>query len=300
MNFREEYKGAIEIMSPSAEQTERMKNNILQQIKEPQKKAIPFKKIAYIGTAVAACAVISVAAFNIIPRLSGGSSELTTASGSSIAVNDTASYADYDEENTAVLEMAADASPEYAVSEMNGGTATEDGVTGGDMMAEGCDAAGCYEPSDTAAAGGSIQNDAETTAPSTTTIVAQDYAQDPCVDADKPYSDEAMTASDDVIDEAPVEFGDGYFEVGENYEAFVIEGTKYARIPDDISETVFANNEAIGYNKSVHSFVFSDGTTYTVTFRVRIITIELEGELLGLYCEQEYYDEIIAALTNQQ
>lgn len=79
MNFREEYKNSIEIMSPSAEQLERMKKNILEQAKAPVKKAIPFKKIAYIGSAVAACAVISVAAINIVPRLSGSNANLTEA-----------------------------------------------------------------------------------------------------------------------------------------------------------------------------------------------------------------------------
>ncbi len=77
MDFREEYKNSIEIMNPSAEQLERMKKNILEQTKAPEKKAVPFKKIAYIGSAVAACAVISVAAINIVPRLTKSNAELT-------------------------------------------------------------------------------------------------------------------------------------------------------------------------------------------------------------------------------
>ena len=80
MSFKEEYKNCAEIMEPSAQQLERMKRNVLEQIKTPEKKAIPFKKIAYIGSAVAACAVLSIAAVNIIPRLSTGRNELAASS----------------------------------------------------------------------------------------------------------------------------------------------------------------------------------------------------------------------------
>lgn len=80
MSFKEEYKNCTEIMEPSAQQLERMKRNVLEQIKTPEKKAIPFKKIAYIGSAVAACAVLSIAAVNIIPRLSTGRNELAASS----------------------------------------------------------------------------------------------------------------------------------------------------------------------------------------------------------------------------
>ena len=59
MDFREEYKKSAEVMTPSAEAMERMTKNIMEQINAPAKKAIPFKKISYIGGAVAACALIS-------------------------------------------------------------------------------------------------------------------------------------------------------------------------------------------------------------------------------------------------
>ena len=107
MNFREEYKNSIEIMSPSAEQMARMKKNIMEQVKAPEKKAIPFKKIAYIGSAVAACAVISVAAINIIPRLSGGSS-LTTAESMACAGDDMNYCADGAAVEAANEDFAAD------------------------------------------------------------------------------------------------------------------------------------------------------------------------------------------------
>lgn len=85
MSFKDEYKNCAEIIEPSAQQLERMKRNVLEQIKAPEKKAIPFKKIAYIGSAVAACAVLSIAAINIIPRLNTGRNELGAASYTSSA-----------------------------------------------------------------------------------------------------------------------------------------------------------------------------------------------------------------------
>lgn len=114
MNFKEEYKNSIEIMGPSAEQLERMKKNILEQAKAPEKKAIPFKKIAYIGSAVAACAVISVAAINIVPRLSGGNSNLT-ASESYAADGNAFEDGAY---NEAAMDAAVDFAPEYVADDV--------------------------------------------------------------------------------------------------------------------------------------------------------------------------------------
>lgn len=91
MNFREEYKNSIEIAGPSAEQLERMKNNVLAQTAAPAKKALPLKRIAAVGSAVAACAVISVAAVNILPRLS---SEAATGGASSAADSTAIAYMD--------------------------------------------------------------------------------------------------------------------------------------------------------------------------------------------------------------
>ncbi len=71
MNFREEYKNQAEVINPSQEAMERMADNIMEHIKAPAKKAIPFRKITYIGGAVAACAVITVGAFKVLPAISG-------------------------------------------------------------------------------------------------------------------------------------------------------------------------------------------------------------------------------------
>lgn len=94
MNFREEYKNSIEIAGPSAEQLERMKSNVLAQAAAPAKKALPLKRIAAVGSAVAACAVISVAAVNILPRIS---SEATAGGANSPAIAYMDAAADSDE-----------------------------------------------------------------------------------------------------------------------------------------------------------------------------------------------------------
>lgn len=79
MNFKEEYKRSAESISPDREAINRMKSAVLAQIAaEPEKtagipekkKQIPFKKIAYIGGAVAACAVVTIAAVTLLPMLS--------------------------------------------------------------------------------------------------------------------------------------------------------------------------------------------------------------------------------------
>ncbi len=84
MDFREEYKKSAEVMTPSAEAMERMTRNIMEQVKAPVKKAIPFRKISYIGGAVAACAVITLGAVKLLPAL--GSSLDTAAPDNAVQV----------------------------------------------------------------------------------------------------------------------------------------------------------------------------------------------------------------------
>lgn len=126
MSFKEEYKNCAEIMEPSAQQLERMKRNVLEQIKTPEKKAIPFKKIAYIGSAVAACAVLSIAAVNIIPRLSTGRNELAASSLTSSAE----SYSDAGAEKFDMLTDGTGAAAENAtIDEAASDTAADDVLT---------------------------------------------------------------------------------------------------------------------------------------------------------------------------
>ena len=67
MDFKTEYKAAAESMTPSREQLDRMKANILRQTAKPRKPA--FTRAAYIGGTVAACAVITLTAVTLLPVL---------------------------------------------------------------------------------------------------------------------------------------------------------------------------------------------------------------------------------------
>ena len=90
MDFREEYKKSAESLSPDKEAMERMKAAVLAKIAEEQssgaapgasadnnagspeqkpKKVLQFRRIAYIGGAVAACALITVSAFTFLPMI---------------------------------------------------------------------------------------------------------------------------------------------------------------------------------------------------------------------------------------
>ncbi len=78
MNFREEYKKNAETLSPSDEALKRMKANVMAKVNEPQKKAVPFKKIYTFCGAAAACAVLCFAAVKIVPNM--GANDLAVSS----------------------------------------------------------------------------------------------------------------------------------------------------------------------------------------------------------------------------
>ncbi len=105
MNFREEYKNQAEVMSPSAEAVERMTRNIMEQVNAPAKKAVPFRKITYIGGAVAACAVIGLGIVKLLPTLTD-----------SIPTEETASES-YSTTVAADAEMRMNADGDYAYAD---------------------------------------------------------------------------------------------------------------------------------------------------------------------------------------
>ncbi len=111
MDFREEYKKSAEVMTPSAEAMERMTKNIMEQINAPAKKAIPFKKISYIGGAVAACAVITVGAVKLLPSMQ---TELATADAAA---------------NESVTAVYQDSAAEEEYAPLNGVTADKDSAS---------------------------------------------------------------------------------------------------------------------------------------------------------------------------
>lgn len=67
MNFKDEYKRAAGDLTPDRECVDRMKAAVLRDISRP--KVFPYKRVAVIGGAFAACAVITVAAITVIPML---------------------------------------------------------------------------------------------------------------------------------------------------------------------------------------------------------------------------------------
>ena len=78
MDLREEYKNEMESVSPDREAIDRMKAAVMAKIAAgggeagipgEKKKPLPLRKIAYIGGAVAACAVIAVSAATILPSV---------------------------------------------------------------------------------------------------------------------------------------------------------------------------------------------------------------------------------------
>ncbi len=242
MNFREEYKNSIEIMSPSAEQMVRMKKNIMEQVKAPEKKTIPFKKIAYIGSAVAACAVISVAAINIIPRLSGGSSLATADSMSSCADIDMnymadgaaavggAANEDFNADDAGMeAEVKAESAHPLTTSPAINEAVAED--VAGDADFDACedvydDACGDMA---TDSVGSSIADvidsiTDETFAPSNTT--AKENLNEPMVDEDCPASDEVHQPVEGAAEEIVL------FELSAELDILMLDDVKYILYDD--------------------------------------------------------------------
>ncbi|MBQ4165279.1 MAG: hypothetical protein IJD85_03050 [Oscillospiraceae bacterium] len=293
MNFREKYKNSIEIMSPSAEQLERMKKNILEQAKAPEKKAIPFKKIAYIGSAVAACAVISVAAINIVPRLSGGSADLTATESCSDTAGAAVGGNAFEEgasENFAT-NADVDFAPEYVVADgaiadydydMELGTKSDDASFNdsvntpnfepvGELNAaeESADDACC----DDVVADEAEMTDAATSAPTTTTAVNIDS----CTDTPT----EEMTASDDAVQdvvqdietESSIYIADdlSYIDIGNEF--FVGLGNE-ADLPEKVVDLPVTNI----------SYTSPEGTEYRLEFHGDGIIMLFRGnEVIGMY-----------------
>ncbi len=95
MNFKEEYKKAAGSLTPDKECVDRMKAAVLENISRP--KSFPFKRVALVGGAVAACAVITVAAITVVPLLSR-ERVLNTYMGNDAALSSSESCAGYAED----------------------------------------------------------------------------------------------------------------------------------------------------------------------------------------------------------
>lgn len=94
MDLREEYKNEMESVSPDREAIDRMKAAVMAKIAAGEgeagipgekKKPLPLRKIAYIGGAVAACAVIAVSAATILPSVNKNNGMISEAECSSVS-----------------------------------------------------------------------------------------------------------------------------------------------------------------------------------------------------------------------
>ena len=177
MDFKNEYRKAVEEISPDKTELERMKANVLEAASQ-RKKPLPIKKISLWGGAVAACAVIGVAVAVIAPRINTSDSfvadyaadtaaieEYVLTEGSTVEIYDDAEGIYYEEDSYIViddLDEDDDAASE-AVGGMLGATAASgqsspDRGTGDDALLEAADS----EEDDCLPILGSVQDNNDT------------------------------------------------------------------------------------------------------------------------------------------
>ena len=284
MDFREEYKKSAEVMTPSAEAMERMTQNIMEQINAPAKKAIPFKKISYIGGAIAACAVITVGAVKLLPSMQ---TELATADAAA---------------NESVTAVYQDSAAEEEYAPLNGIIAETDGAvdTKTDFAMDVADEAvseseGIFEYITDA-------ND-DTTAVAAPTVSANDGSS---LFEDKSIADNAdiFAAEEDVMEESETNFESsadaGNSDISQKYpteliyvaddmQSFTIGNTEYIRFPQEFTIGALPEEKSIAY------YMSSDGSQYEITDfgDIKLLT---NGDFSAFYCAHDMYNEII----NQQ
>ena len=265
MDFREEYKKSAEVMTPSAEAMERMTRNIMEQVNAPVKKAIPFRKISYIGGAVAACAVITLGAVKLLPAL-GNSLDTAPADNAGNAVQ-----VAYEENVQADGDRAFELMCDGANGIVAGDAADEDVFT--------------Y-----------AESAADTTSTPMTTQVANaeksvaniDIAEDICEDVPEDVSGgipvDAAAGADAVTEfVSESEKADCTTEliyVAADGERISVSGRDYIRIergaslPDERAAAVYMGTDGMEYRV----------TDYGNITAVELVTEDGTYELLGIYC----------------
>lgn len=139
MDLREEYKNEMESVSPDREAMDRMKAAVMAKIAAGEgeagipgekKKPLPLRKIAYVGGAVAACAVIAVSAATILPgvnknngMISEAESFFATAAGDEISSGGAADIAGSHETGSAANADTLRPEDDVAVEKTTDGTA---------------------------------------------------------------------------------------------------------------------------------------------------------------------------------
>ncbi len=282
MDFREEYKKSAEVMTPSAEAMERMTQNIMEQINAPAKKAIPFKKISYIGGAIAACAVITVGAVKLLPSMQ---TELATADATA---------------NESVTAVYQDSAAEEEYAPLNGIRAETDGAvdTKTDFAMDVADEAvseseGIFEYITDA-------ND-DTTAVAAPTVSTNDGSS---LFEDKSIADNAdiFAAEEDVMEEAEISIESDIAEetttdnspaspteiiyIAKDMQSFTLHGMIYVQFPPEWSIGALPEEKSIAY------YMSSDGSQYEITDfgDIKLLT---NGDFSAFYCAHDMYNEII-------
>lgn len=298
MDFREEYKKQAEVMTPSAEAMERMTKNIMEQINAPAKKAIPFRKISYIGGAVAACAVIAVGAVKLLPSME---SELATADAaltdSTAAVYQENAAADEegftpvngiqsqaDSDNTkleyALGDSAATSPDTDAVYDEAMDAAEDTAAVISPIISENEDIA---LPSDKTFAEGAPTEAVENTAPEE--VMEEAEAAVECATEESYMMHETAEIDIDagIITEAIPECPTELIYVTDDMQSFTIGNTEYFVLP-------WHNGTII--EKGVAYYTGSDGRIYEVIDGGDIVVL-IHGDYRGFYCTSDMYDYMI-------
>ncbi len=105
MYFKDEYKKAAEDLTPDKACIDRMRSAVLREIS--CRKVFPFRRIAIVGGAVAACAVITVAAFTVIPVLRNRELVSYISGGNGMSFDSAASISESSSDNAAPADHEA-------------------------------------------------------------------------------------------------------------------------------------------------------------------------------------------------
>lgn len=296
MDFREEYKKSAEVMTPSAEAMERMTKNIMEQINAPAKKAIPFKKISYIGGAVAACAVITVGAVKLLPSMQTELATADAAANESVTAvyQDSAAEEEYAPLNgvTADKDSASDIITDFAMDAAEDAVAESESIF--DYAADaGDDTTAVAAPTVGANEGSSLFED-KSIADNADIFVAEEGVMEEAEIAIDSVADENYqkheTTDSNINAEAAPEYSAEIIYVADDMQSFRIGDTEYIRLPDDAA-IVFPDDCKVSH------YMTDDGKEYSVGDfgDVVILTHTLSdhhGEMCGIYCTPDMYDYI--------
>ena len=293
MDFREEYKKSAEVMTPSAEAMERMTKNIMEQINVPAKKAIPFKKISYIGGAIAACAVITVGAVKLLPSMQ---TELATADATAnesvIAMGQEPVAADEYAPLNGVrsdADSASDTKADFVIDVAEDAASENESIF--DYAAdENDDTTAVAEPSISANEGSPFLED-KTIADDVNAPMPKDAEEDVMEEAeiaidsvaDENYQKHETTDSNIITETAP-ECSAEIIYVADDMQSFTIGDTEYFLLP-------WHNGTII--EKGIAYYTGSDGKIYEVIDGGDVVVL-IHGDYRGFYCTIDIYDHISA------